>query len=211
MLVYSKYARTLTRDEQDALWRDYRVVGRLFGLRERDMPRDIEAFEAYMAERYASPELVVTPQARELAIDIVLRPPVPLHLRPCSSSSTRSRSACCRRAVREQYGFSWDPLRAVALHGGAEYVKRVRRARAARARADAADRARRLGGIARQLAVDAAPDPERVVVAAAPAGAAPRGAFWKATGRSQRRIAVMPTDVCAGALVAGNGPPWCMP
>ena len=27
--------------------------------------------------------------------------------------------------VREQYGFSWDPLRAVALHGGAEYVKRV--------------------------------------------------------------------------------------
>jgi uncharacterized protein (DUF2236 family) len=27
--------------------------------------------------------------------------------------------------VREQYGFSWDPLRTVALHGGAEYVKRV--------------------------------------------------------------------------------------
>jgi hypothetical protein len=23
------------------------------------------------------------------------------------------------------YGFSWDPVRAVALHGGAEYVKRV--------------------------------------------------------------------------------------
>ena len=25
------------------------------------------------------------------------------------------------------------------------------------------------------------------------------------------RVAVIPTDVCAGALVAGNGPPWCMP
>jgi hypothetical protein len=23
------------------------------------------------------------------------------------------------------YGFSWDPLRSVALHGGAEYVRRV--------------------------------------------------------------------------------------
>ena len=21
----------------------------------------------------------------------------------------------------------------------------------------------------------------------------------------------MPTEVCAGAVVAGNGPPWCMP
>ena len=44
-------SRTLSRDELDALWRDYRVVGRRFGLREREMPRDIDGFEAYMAER----------------------------------------------------------------------------------------------------------------------------------------------------------------
>src|SRR5215211_4654758 len=125
MLVYDKYARTLDRDEQDALWRDYRVVGRQFGLRERDMPRDIEGFEAYMAERYASPELVVTAQARELAIDIVLRPPVPLHFRPLLELVNQITVGLLPPRVREQYGFSWDPLRAVALHGGAEYVKRV--------------------------------------------------------------------------------------
>ena len=125
MLVYSKYARTLSRDEKDALWRDYRVVGRQFGLRERDMPQDIEGFEAYMAERYASPELVVTPQARELAIDIVLRPPVPLHLRPLLELVNQITVGLLPPRVREQYGFSWDPVRAVALHGGAEYVKRV--------------------------------------------------------------------------------------
>src|SRR3954463_16768889 len=71
MLVYDKYVRSLSLDERQALWGDYRVVGRQFGLRERDMPRDVGAFEAYMAERYASPELVVTPLARELAVDIV--------------------------------------------------------------------------------------------------------------------------------------------
>jgi hypothetical protein len=27
--------------------------------------------------------------------------------------------------LRRQYGFSWDPVRAVAFHGGAEYVRRV--------------------------------------------------------------------------------------
>jgi hypothetical protein len=27
--------------------------------------------------------------------------------------------------LRRQYGFSWDPVRAVALHGGAEYMRRV--------------------------------------------------------------------------------------
>ena len=125
MLVYDKYARTLSRDEQNELWLDYRVVGRQFGLRERDMPRDIEAFEAYMAERYASPELVVTPQARELAIDIVLKPPVPLRFRPLLELANQITVGLLPARVREQYGFSWDPVRAVALHGGAEYVKRV--------------------------------------------------------------------------------------
>jgi uncharacterized protein (DUF2236 family) len=125
MLVYGKYARTLGRDEKDALWRDYRVVGRCFGLRERDMPPDIEAFEAYMAERYASPELVVTPQARELAIDIVLKPPVPMRFRPLLELANQITVGLLPPRVREQYGFSWDPVRAVALHGGAEYVKRV--------------------------------------------------------------------------------------
>src|SRR3954469_19746974 len=59
MLVYPKYVRPLSRDELNALWRDYRVVGRCFGLREREMPADIDAFESYMAGMYASGELVV--------------------------------------------------------------------------------------------------------------------------------------------------------
>ena len=125
MLVYGKYVRSLSRDEENALWRDYRVVGRLFGLRERDMPPDVEAFEAYMTERYASPELVVTPLARELAVDIVLRPPVPWRLRPVLELVNQITVGLLPPAVRRQYGFSWDPARAVALHGGAEYVKRV--------------------------------------------------------------------------------------
>ena len=125
MLVYRKYVCSLSRDEQQALWRDYRVVGRLFGLRDGDMPADIDGFEAYMAERYASPELVVTPQARDLAIDIVLRPPVPLHLRPVLELVNQITVGLLPPRVRSQYGFSWDPVRSVALHGGAEYVKRV--------------------------------------------------------------------------------------
>src|SRR4051795_13108812 len=54
MLVYGKYVRTLSHDELDALWADYRVVGRCFGLRDRDMPADIDGFRAYMADMYSS-------------------------------------------------------------------------------------------------------------------------------------------------------------
>ncbi|WP_051323645.1 oxygenase MpaB family protein [Candidatus Solirubrobacter pratensis] len=125
MLVYPKYVRSLSRDELDALWRDYRVVGRRFGLRERDMPRDIDAFEAYMADMYASGELFVTPQARELGKEVVLAPPVALHWKPLKELVNQITVGLLPADIRRQYGLSWDPVRAVALHGGAEYVKRL--------------------------------------------------------------------------------------
>jgi uncharacterized protein (DUF2236 family) len=125
MLVYAKYVRALSRDERDALWADYRVVGRCFGLRARDMPADSEAFEAYMAGMYASGELEVTPRARELAIDIVLHPPAPLRFRPLVELVNQITIELLPGDLRRQYGFRRDPVRAVAVHGGAEYVRRV--------------------------------------------------------------------------------------
>jgi uncharacterized protein (DUF2236 family) len=125
LLVYDKYVTRLSRDEQDRLWRDYRVVGRCFGLRERDMPADIEGFEAYMDAMYASGDLVVTGPARELATEIVLQPPVSLKMRPLLELVNQVTVGLLPPDVRRQYGFSWDPVRSVALHGGAEYVRRV--------------------------------------------------------------------------------------
>jgi uncharacterized protein (DUF2236 family) len=125
MLVYPRYVRSLSRAELDSLWRDYRVVGRRFGLRERDMPADLDAFEAYMAGMYASGDLAVTPQARELAVDVVFDPPVPVHLRPLRELVNQVTIGLLPGPIRRQYGFSWDPVRELAARGGAEYVKRL--------------------------------------------------------------------------------------
>jgi uncharacterized protein (DUF2236 family) len=124
MLVYGRYVRSLSDDELNALWADYRLVGRRFGLRERDMPRDIDGFRAYMADMYASGELFVTPAARALAIDVVMHPPVPLRAKPLVELVNQITIGWLPRDIRRQYGFYWDPLRAVALRGGAEYIKR---------------------------------------------------------------------------------------
>src|SRR3954467_1135318 len=78
LLVYDKYVRRLSRDERDAYWQDYRVVGTLFGLLPEEMPADIAAFDAYMDQMLTGGDLHITPQARELAIEIVLHPPAPL-------------------------------------------------------------------------------------------------------------------------------------
>ena len=124
-LVYGKYVRPLDAAARDALWEDYRLVGSLFGLEDDQMPETADAFDAYMAEMLSGGDLFVTDRARELAIDIVLRPPVSWRTRPLLELVNQVTVGLLPARVRRMYGFSWDPVRALALHGGAEYVRRV--------------------------------------------------------------------------------------
>jgi len=125
LVVYERYVRSLSRAERDAFWQDYKVVGRQFGLRDADMPSEIEDFERYMRGMVDGDDLFVTPQARALAVDIVMHPPVPLHARPMLEVANFVTVGLLPARVRRMYGFSWDPARALVLRGGAEYAKRV--------------------------------------------------------------------------------------
>jgi uncharacterized protein (DUF2236 family) len=125
VLVYEKYVRVLTPEEKDALWEDYKVVGRLFGLRDEDLPEDFAAFADYMERMLTSGDLVVTDEAREVAVEIVMNPPVPTLARPVLELVNQVTVGLLPVSLRRQYGFSWDPLRSLALAGGTEYAKRL--------------------------------------------------------------------------------------
>jgi uncharacterized protein (DUF2236 family) len=125
LVVYPRYVRALSRDERDALWQDYKVVGRLFGLADSEMPDRIEDFDAYMHEMLTGDTLYVTPEARELGLQIVMRPPVPIAFRPVLELVNQITVGLLPGDVRRGFGLSWDPARHLALVGGAEYVKRV--------------------------------------------------------------------------------------
>jgi uncharacterized protein (DUF2236 family) len=125
VLVHERYVERLTEDERDAYWADYRVVGRLFGLTDADMPASWAEFKAYMSDMLASGDLVVTPTAREVGIDVVLRPPLPLRVRPLVELANFITVGLLPADIRRGYGFSWDPARALAVRGGSEYVRRV--------------------------------------------------------------------------------------
>jgi uncharacterized protein (DUF2236 family) len=124
IVVHDRYVGRLTRGERDGLWQDYKVVGREFGLSDGDMPAAIEDLQAYVADTVAGPDLYVTPQARELAVEIVMRPPVPAYARPMLELSNFVTVGLLPARLRRMYGFSWDPARELALRGGAEYAKR---------------------------------------------------------------------------------------
>jgi uncharacterized protein (DUF2236 family) len=125
LAVYPRYVRDLSWVERDALWRDYKVVGNLFGLADADMPDGVDDFDAYMRGMLEGGDLVVVPEARELGVQIVMKPPVPLPLMPLRELVNQITVGLLPASIRRQYGFSWDPARHLALRGGAEYTKRV--------------------------------------------------------------------------------------
>jgi uncharacterized protein (DUF2236 family) len=125
LLVYDKYVARLEDAERAAYWDDYKLVGRLFGLRAADMPDTISDFDAYMHDMLTGDDLAVTARARELAVEIVLRPPVPVQYRPLRELVNQITVGLLPDDIRRGFGLSWDPARSLALHGGAEYLRRV--------------------------------------------------------------------------------------
>jgi uncharacterized protein (DUF2236 family) len=127
LVVYRAYVGGLSRDEEAALWQDYRVVGRLFGLRANDMPRTLADLDDYRRSMLDGDTLHVTDWARERARSIVLEPPVPLAARPLLETANFVTIALLPDRIREQYGFSALPpvfVRKALVRAGAEYMKR---------------------------------------------------------------------------------------
>lgn len=123
LLVYQRYVRALDREERQAYYDDFKVVGRLFDLHE--MPDTIEDFGAYVRGMLRSGDLHVSLQARDLAVDIVMRPPLPPVMLPVRELVNQITVGLLPREIRRLYGFRWDPARAVALRGQQEYVRRL--------------------------------------------------------------------------------------
>jgi uncharacterized protein (DUF2236 family) len=126
MVVYRTYVGRLNRSERSALWDDYRVVGRLFGLRAAAMPATLADLEAYGRTMLAGDELHVGEWARRRARAIVLDPPVPPLVRPIRETVNFITIALLPDRIRSEYGFAALPPAAVrrALVGaGALYVR----------------------------------------------------------------------------------------
>jgi uncharacterized protein (DUF2236 family) len=128
LVVYRRYVGRLSRAEEAAYWDDWRTIGRLFGLRDSELPATLADADAYRREMLDGDRLFVTDWARSEALRIVFRPPVPLALRPLVESANFVTIALLPEPIFRGYGFNSLPprrLRAALVAGGAEYVKRV--------------------------------------------------------------------------------------
>ena len=127
-VVYERFVADLDEEERAAYWSDYRVIGRLFGLRDSEMPATLADLRDYRREMLEGDRLVVTDWSRSRAREIVLDPPAPLLARPMVEVMNFVTIALLPDPIRRQYGFAPLPTplaRRTIVAAGAEYVKRV--------------------------------------------------------------------------------------
>src|SRR3954468_18251380 len=128
LVVYQLYVDKLSDEQQAAYWDDYKKVGRLFGLRDRDMPDTLADLREYKREMLEGDALHVSDWARRRAREIVLEPPVPWLARPLLETVNFITVALLPDRIRREYDFSPLPpvfVRRALVAGGAEYVTRA--------------------------------------------------------------------------------------
>jgi uncharacterized protein (DUF2236 family) len=128
LVVYQLYVDKLSDEEQAEHWQDYKQVGRLFGLKDRDMPDTLADLREYKREMLEGDVLHVSDWARRRAREIVLEPPAPLVAKPLLETVNFVTIALLPDRIRREYGFSALPpafVRRALVAGGAEYVKRA--------------------------------------------------------------------------------------
>ncbi len=115
IVAYDAWAGPLSRSRAARFHDEMRPVGRAFGVPDDLLPRDLDAFEAYLAEQIGpGGPIVVGDIARDLA-DSILHPPLPgvlarLQLDPRAYGWTLWPAVgLLPVSVRDGYRFRWGP------------------------------------------------------------------------------------------------------
>jgi uncharacterized protein (DUF2236 family) len=127
IVVYTTYVGSLGPLQRTALWEDYKVLGRLFGLADAEMPDTLDDLTEYGRAMLEGDTLFVGDWARRRAREIVFEPPVPQLARPLVETVNFITIALLPDRISSEYGFSPLPpaaVRRAMVAAGAVYVRR---------------------------------------------------------------------------------------
>jgi len=110
LLCYTLFIGPLTPIEQETYYQESKEVAHLLGLPPEKMPRTVHDLREYVQDVVYSNRLAATPQARQLAHQ-VLFPPVPAKLRLIIHLNLQLTCALLPQPVREIYGLQWGAAR----------------------------------------------------------------------------------------------------
>ena len=124
--IYQRVVAPLTADELDRLCVEAVPVLHALGGDPATTPRSWDALQRYMGEVYASGALAVSDEARELGA-AVLTPRAAGIAVPLGGLHELVAVGLLPDALRAEYGFRWDPMRARRFERTIQTLRRLRR------------------------------------------------------------------------------------
>jgi uncharacterized protein (DUF2236 family) len=124
VLAHERFGRPFGDEERESFWAEWRALGRLLGIRERDLPPDWPRFSAYFQD------MVVTTLVHTAAVDEVLAalarpsapalsalrgPPWRLARIPLGHILQLTTVGLLPPALRRSFGLRWSPAQEVEL------------------------------------------------------------------------------------------------
>lgn len=118
-VYYERIFGSLTPEERERYWSEYRQVGELLGLPSDSMPATFEGLRQYVAQRLNDGSLWISEARREQAVRMILEPPFTGWLRTAAIPLTETirliSVGLLPPEIRALFGFSWDPAREALL------------------------------------------------------------------------------------------------
>lgn len=114
LVLYQMLIGTPSWQEQDAYYQESKRVARLLGLSASHMPESIDDLRQYIYTMVHSNRLSATPQARQLARQ-VLFPPSPTAWRPLMYVNLYITTALLPPPIRQMYDLGWGPKRQLSF------------------------------------------------------------------------------------------------
>lgn len=119
VVYYERIFGSLSAAERERYWAEYRRVGELLGLPPGSMPADFAGLRAYIEGRYGDGSLWISDERRRQAQGMILEPPYSGWMRaaflPLTETVRLISVGLLPPAIRELFGFSWDPGREALL------------------------------------------------------------------------------------------------
>ncbi len=110
ILCYTLFVGPLARPEQDTYYQESKEIAHLLGLIPEKMPNTIDDLQEYIDSILGSDKLVATPQARQIAHQLLF-PPAHVLLRPLMHLNLHLTSALLPSKIREVFGIEWNTHR----------------------------------------------------------------------------------------------------